>query len=108
MEGHAGDNTYEFFVRLCHPLRRRLRLPTPFGREMELDPPQALRLHMRGCENNGTWADAEFPAPHVMYLRQGWKTFAHIHTLTEGLTLHFKLMEVASYPSRSSGTSGPT
>ena len=28
-----------------------------------------------------------------MYLRQGWKTFARIHSLTDGLTLHFKLME---------------
>ena len=28
-----------------------------------------------------------------MYLRRGWKTFACIHSLTEGLTLHFKLME---------------
>ena len=35
----------------------------------------------------------DFPNPHVMYLCQGWKTFAHIHRLTEGLTLHFKLME---------------
>ena len=58
-----------------------------------MNPPQALRLHMRGCGNSGTWADIEFPAPHVMYLRQGWKSFARIHSLTEGLTLHFKLME---------------
>lgn len=93
MEGHVGDNPYEFFIRLRQPPRRRLRLPTPFAREMELDPPQALRLHMRGCGNSGTWADVEFPAPHVMYLRRGWKTFARIHSLTEGLTLHFKLME---------------
>ena len=28
-----------------------------------------------------------------MYHRRGWKTFARIHSLTEGLTLHFKLME---------------
>src|SRR4051812_40847147 len=34
-----------------------------------------------------------FPAPDVMYLGRGWKTFARIHSLTEGLTLHFKLME---------------
>ena len=68
MEGHAGDNPYEFFVRPRHPPRRRLRLPTPFVREMELDLPQALRLHMRGCGISGTWVDVEFPAPHVMYL----------------------------------------
>ena len=93
MEGHAGDNPCEFFVRLRLPPRRRLRLPTPFAQEMELDPPQALQLHMRGCGNSGTWADIEFPAPHVMYLRRGWKTFDRIHSLTEGLILHFKLME---------------
>ena len=68
MEGHTGDNPCEFFVRLRHPPRRRLRLSTPFAREMELDPPQALWLHMRGCGNSGTWVDVEFPAPHVMYL----------------------------------------
>ena len=60
---------------------------------MELDPPHPLRLHMRGCGNSGTWADIECPSPHVMYLRRGWKTFARIQSLTEGLTLHFKLME---------------
>ena len=93
MEGHAGDNPCEFFVRLHHPPHRRLCLPTPFAREMELDPPRALRLHMRGRGNSGTWIDVEFPAPHVMYLHQGWKTFARLHSLTNGLSLHFKLME---------------
>ena len=93
MEGHAGDNPCKFFVRLRQPPRRRLCLPTPFAREMEWDPPRALRLHMRGCGNSGTWADVEVPAPHVMYLHRGWKTFTPIHSLTEGLTLHFKLME---------------
>ena len=48
---------------------------------------------MRGNRNNGTWADVDFPAPHVMYLRCGWKTFARIHSLTAGLILYFKLME---------------
>ena len=28
-----------------------------------------------------------------MYLRRGWKTFARAHSLSEGLILHFKLME---------------
>ena len=60
---------------------------------MELDPPQALRLHMRGCGNGGTRVDVDFPAPHVMYLYLGWKTFARIHNLTVGLILYFKLME---------------
>ena len=28
-----------------------------------------------------------------MYFDRGWKTFARIHSLTAGITLHFKLME---------------
>ena len=60
---------------------------------MELDPPQTLRLHMRGCGTGGMRVDVDFPAPHVMYLRRGWKTFARIHSLTVGLVLYFKLME---------------
>ena len=60
---------------------------------MERDPPQTLRLHMRGCGNGGTWVNVDFPAPRVMYLRRGWKTFARIHSLTAGLVLYFKLME---------------
>ena len=48
---------------------------------------------MRGCGISGPRARVDFPSPRVMYLRRGWKTFAHIHHLTEGLTLHFKLME---------------
>jgi hypothetical protein len=60
---------------------------------MELDPPQTLRLHMRGCGNGGMRVDVDFPAPHVMYLCRGWKTFARVHSLTAGLVLYFKLME---------------
>ena len=93
MEGHVRDRPREFFIRLRRPLHRRLRLPAPFAREMERDPPQSLRLHMRGCGNGGTWVDVDFPAPRVMYLRRGWKTFARIHSLTAGLVLYFKLME---------------
>ena len=93
MEGHVWDQPREFFIRLCRPLRRRLRLPAPFAREMEHDRPQSLRLHMRGCGNGGTRVDVDFPAPRVMYLRRGWKTFARIHSLTAGLVLYFKLME---------------
>ena len=93
MEGHVEDQPREFFIRLRRPPRRRLRLPAPFAREMERDPPQSLRLHMRGCGNGGTRVDVDFPAPRVMYLRRGWKTFARIHSLTAGLVLYFKLME---------------
>ena len=93
MDGHVRDQHREFFIRLRQPPRRRLRLPTPFAREMELDPPQTLRLHMRGCGNGGTRVDVNFPAPHVMYLCRGWKMFARVHSLTAGLVLYFQLME---------------
>ncbi|KAM3385107.1 hypothetical protein ACQJBY_009203 [Aegilops geniculata] len=93
MEGHVGDQPREFFIRLYKPVCGHLRLPTLFAREMELDLPQALRLHMRGCGNGGMRFDVNFPAPHVMYLRRGWKTFARAHSLSEGHVLQFKLME---------------
>ena len=93
MEGHVGDQPREFFIRLYKPVRGRLRLPIPFSREMELDPPRALRLDMRGCENGSMRVDIDFPAPHVMYLRRGWKTFTRAHSLSEGLILHTALME---------------
>ena len=48
---------------------------------------------MRGCGISGTRVRIAFPAPNVMYLDRGWKTFARIHSLMEGFTLHFKLME---------------
>ena len=48
---------------------------------------------MRGCGISGTRVRVVFPAPNVMYLDRGWKTFARIHSLMEGFTLHFKLME---------------
>ena len=60
---------------------------------MELDLPQALRLHMRGYENSSMLVDVDFPAPHIMYLWRGWKAFARAHSLSERLILQFKLME---------------
>ena len=48
---------------------------------------------MRGCRNGSTPVGVDFPAPQVMYLHRGWKTFARIHILTVGLVLYFKLME---------------
>ena len=45
---------------------------------------------MRGCGNGSMRVD--LPAPHVMYLHRGWKTFARAHSLLEGLVLHFKLI----------------
>nr|XP_020156988.1 B3 domain-containing protein Os03g0212300-like [Aegilops tauschii subsp. strangulata] len=93
MEGHTDDQPLEFIIRLHKPPRGRLCLPTPFARVMELEQPRALRSHMRGCGNGGMWVDVDFPAPHVMYLRRGWKTFARAHSLSEGHVLQFKLME---------------
>ena len=93
MEGHVEDQPREFFIRLRRHPRCRLLLPAPFAREMERDPPQTLRLHMRGCGNGGTRVDVDFPAPHVMYLHRGWKMFARVHSLTAVLVLYFKLME---------------
>ncbi|KAM3350334.1 hypothetical protein ACQJBY_022862 [Aegilops geniculata] len=93
MEVHVGDQPREFIIRLYKPLRSRLRLPTLFAREMELEQPRTLRLHMRGCGDGSTRVDVDFPAPHVMYLRRGWKTFARAHISLKGHILHFKLME---------------
>ena len=93
MEGHVKDQPREFFIRLYKPVCGHLRLHTPFGREMELDLPQALRLHMRGCGNSGMRVDIDFPAPQIMYLRHGWKTLARSHSLLERHVLQFKLME---------------
>jgi hypothetical protein len=93
MEGHVRDQPHEFFIRLYKLVCGHLRLPTLFARVMELDPPQALRLHMRGCGNGGMWVDVDFPAPHIMYFHRGWKTFARAHSLSEGHVLQFKLME---------------
>nr|XP_020192918.1 B3 domain-containing protein Os03g0212300-like [Aegilops tauschii subsp. strangulata] len=93
MEGHVRDQPCEFFIRLYKLVCGHLSLPTPFAWVMELDPPQALKLHMRGCGNGSMRVDVDFPAPHVMYLRRVWRTFARAHDMSEGLILHFKLME---------------
>ena len=50
--------------------------------------------------------DVDFPAPHVMYLCRGWKTFARIHSLTAGLVLYFKLMESGLLSVKVFGCSG--
>nr|XP_020164195.1 B3 domain-containing protein Os03g0212300-like [Aegilops tauschii subsp. strangulata] len=93
MEGHVGVTVLEFIVRLREPLRSRLRLPHPFARVMEVDQPLGLRLHMSGCCNDTMWVDIEYPRPHVMLLRRGWKTFASAHKLVEGHVLCFKQVE---------------
>ncbi|KAM3227063.1 hypothetical protein ACQJBY_059168 [Aegilops geniculata] len=93
MEGHVGDQPREFVIRLYKPVCGHLRLPTPFAWEMELEQPHALRLHMRGCGHGGMRVDVDFPAPHVMYLQRGWKTFDRAHSFSEGHILQSKLME---------------
>src|SRR3989337_2368525 len=61
---------------------------------------------MRGCCNGIMQADVEFPAPHVMLLRRGWKTFARAHSLAAGHVLHFKLMDTALLSVKVFGRSG--
>nr|XP_020166720.1 B3 domain-containing protein Os03g0212300-like [Aegilops tauschii subsp. strangulata] len=106
MEGHVGDQPREFIIRLYNPLCGHLRLPNPFAREMELEQPRALRLHMRGYGKGGMQVDVNFPAPHVMYLRRGWKTFARAHGFSEGHVLEFKLMESGLLSVKIFGCSG--
>nr|XP_020163536.1 B3 domain-containing protein Os03g0212300-like [Aegilops tauschii subsp. strangulata] len=93
MDGHVGDQPRKFIIGLYKPLCGHLRLPTPFVREMELEQPRPLRLHMQGCGNGGMRVNVDFPAPHVIYLRRGWKTFARAHGFSEGHVLQFELME---------------
>nr|XP_020192481.1 B3 domain-containing protein Os03g0212300-like [Aegilops tauschii subsp. strangulata] len=93
MEGHVGDQPRKFIIKLYNPLCSRLHLPSFFAREMELEQPRALRLHMRGCGDGSTRVDIDLPADHVMYPHRGWKTFAWDHSFSEGHILHFKLME---------------
>ena len=92
MEGHIGDRPLVFVIRLYKPPCSHLCLPTPFARAMELEQPRALKLHMRGCGNGNIRVDVDFPAPHVMYFRHGWKTLARTHSLSVGHALHFKLL----------------
>ena len=83
----------EFIMQLREPLHSRLRLPEAFARVLEIDQPPRLRLHMKGCCNGDMWVNRMFPAPHVMLLRRGWKTFARAHCLMKGQILLFKLVE---------------
>ena len=48
---------------------------------------------MRGCGNGGTRVDVDFPTPHVMYLRCGWKMFTRTHSFMAELVLYINLME---------------
>ena len=83
----------EFILQLRGPPRSRLRLPRAFARVLEIDRPPRLRLHMKGCCHGDMWVNTRFPAPQVMLLRRGWKTFARAHCLMDGHVLYFKLAE---------------
>ena len=96
----------EFVVGLRGPPRSHLCLPEPFARVLEVDQPPSLRLHMRGCCNGDMWVNVEFPAPHVMLLHRGWKTFAHAHCLMKGHILWFKLVEADLLSIKVFGRSG--
>ena len=48
---------------------------------------------MKWCCNGDMWVNTGFPAPQVMLLRRGWKTFARAHCLMDGHVLCFKLAE---------------
>ena len=48
---------------------------------------------MNGCCHGDMWVNTGFPAPQVMLLRRGWKTFARTHCLMDGHVLCFKLAE---------------
>ena len=48
---------------------------------------------MKGCCHGDMWVNTGFPAPQVMLLRRGWKTFARAHCLMDGHVLCFKLAE---------------
>ena len=48
---------------------------------------------MEGCCHGDMRVNTGFPAPHVMLLRRGWKTFTHAHCLMKGHIRYFKLVE---------------
>ena len=96
----------EFILQLREPPRSRLRLPEAFARVLEIDHPPRLRLHMKGCCHNNMWVNTGFPAPHVMLLRRGWKTFARAHCLMKGHVLCFKLVESDLLSVKVFGSSG--
>lgn len=73
---------------------------------MEVDKPHGMWLRVHGCCNGTMWADAEFPAPRVMLLRRGWKTFARAHYFTGGHVLRFKLVEADMLSVKIYGHSG--
>src|SRR3954466_10300238 len=89
---HLGDDPCEFIIRLRRAPRRRLRLPAPFASVLEVEQPEMLNLRMRGCGIGGMRVHVESRAPGVVYLGRGWKSFARIHSLMAGFTLHFKLV----------------
>jgi hypothetical protein len=103
---HVGDMALEFILQLRESSHNRLRLPGAFARVLEVYKPPRLRLRMEGCCNGDMWANTGFPAPHVMVLHRGWKTFACDHCLVEGHILHFNLVESDLFSVKAFGRSG--
>ena len=73
---------------------------------LEIDQRPSIRLHMKGCCNGDMWVNTGFPAPHVMFLHRGWKTFTRAHFLMKGHVLLFKLVENDLLSVRIFGCSG--
>ena len=61
---------------------------------------------MKGCCHGAMWAYTRFPAPHVMLLHHGSKTFARAHFLMKGHVLLFKLVESGLLSVKVFGRSG--
>ncbi|KAE8813618.1 L-ascorbate oxidase-like protein [Hordeum vulgare] len=96
----------EFVVKLCGPIRGRLRLHHPFARVMEVDRPPVLWLRAHGCCNGAAQVDVEYPERGVMFLERGWKSFARAHNLMDGHVLRFKMMEADLLSVKIYGRSG--
>ncbi|KAE8810762.1 l-ascorbate oxidase-like protein [Hordeum vulgare] len=93
LSGHTEGTALEFVVGLRSTPHICLGLPRPFAKVMEVDKPQGVWLHIHGCRNGAVYAGVEYPAPRVMFLRRGWKTFARAHNFMAGHVLCFKLVE---------------
>lgn len=61
---------------------------------------------MKGCCHGDMWVNTGFPAPQVMLLRRGWKTFARAHCLMDGHVLCFKPAESDLLSAKVFGRSG--
>ncbi|KAE8786671.1 l-ascorbate oxidase-like protein [Hordeum vulgare] len=107
LPGHTEGIVLEFVIRLCGPPCGRLCLPHPFAKVMEVDKLHGVWLHVHGCCNGAVYADVEYPTPHVMLLRRGWKNFSRAHNFMAGHVLHSNLVEPNMLSVKIYGHSGP-